>query len=70
MNDQIPAILTGVEWTEHPAPKQTDDGLPYVTHSGVLNLFHHELRCFRLSDGKAVFHADDFEKFMNEWFSV
>lgn len=59
MNDPIPAILGAVKWKDEPAPSAEGD-LPYVTHSGVLNLFGHELRCFRLSDGKAVFHADGF----------
>lgn len=67
MSTPIPPILSAVEWKEEPMPEQNDSDLPYATHSGVLNLFGHELRCFRLSDGKAIFHADDFEKFMEDW---
>ncbi len=57
----IDMMMDGVQWV--PAPEQTPDasGLPHVTHSGELDLLGKKLRCFRLSDGRAVIHADDFK---------
>lgn len=51
-----------VEWECLPPSEDVPNmvGLPYATHSGVLNLFGCSLRCYRLSDGNAIFDADDF----------
>lgn len=35
----------------------------FATHEGVWHFGGHEIRCYRLSDGQTVFHADDVEKF-------
>lgn len=70
MSTEIPAFLADVEWIESPPPPEIIDALPHVTHSGVLELFGHKLRCFRLSNGQAVFEADDFEKFMEDWLQL
>jgi hypothetical protein len=35
------------------------DGLPWVTHAGVLRLGGVELRCYQLSDGRRVFDGED-----------
>lgn len=43
--------------------------LPHVTHEGAFTIFGKTLRCYRLSDGSAVFNADDFEAFFNDMFS-
>lgn len=42
--------------------------LPTVTHSGEMHLGGLRLRCYRLSDGQAVFDADDFKAFLVAWF--
>lgn len=42
--------------------------LPSVTHEGVLNIGGMSIRCFRLTDGQTVFHADDFGAFLRAWF--
>lgn len=64
MNDNDPGFalrLEDVVWndTPHEAPSGADDGIPYTTHSGTLNVFGRALRVYRLSNGKAVIHADD-----------
>lgn len=60
----IDAVLDTVEWKATGA-QPDDSGLPYATHSGVLELFGKKLRCHRLSDGRALFDADDFLDFFN-----
>ena len=59
----IPAFMESVEWTETDS-KTSDDGMPYATHSGVMELMGHKLRCYRLNDGRAIFDADDFAAFL------
>jgi len=68
MDNQIPAFLHGVEWKYENPPEQTEGDLPHVTHSGVLHLMGHDLRCFRLSNGKTVFEAGDFKNFVSKMF--
>lgn len=58
----IETMLEGVAWQEQ-APPEVDCGIPYATHSGVLNLMGRNLRCFRLNDGRAIFDADDLADF-------
>lgn len=60
----IESMLSKVEWEVTDAkPSTTDSDLPHATHKGVLDLFGHSLRCYRLNTGEAVFDADDFKKF-------
>lgn len=58
----IEMMLNGVEWVEMPAVCHSTlhNDMPYTTHSGVLDLFGHKLRCHRLSNGQTVFDAEDF----------
>jgi hypothetical protein len=62
----IEMILDGVEWVEAEGDAPSNSNLPHVTHSGVLKIGDHSLKCFRLSNGQAVFDADDFENFFRE----
>lgn len=62
----IPAFLNNVVWEA--LPEQEPGDLPYATHSGVLELFGHKLRCYRLSDGRAIFEQNDFIQFLDAWF--
>lgn len=59
------SILDGVNFTAVPPPQETGD-LPFVTHEGVLEVAGHKLRCYRLSDGKAIIHEEDFYSFFDE----
>lgn len=64
MTTPIETLMAGVEWELEP-PQEPGD-LPHITHSGVLDLFGNKLRCYRLSNGQAVFHADDFKKMFSD----
>lgn len=55
-------ILDGVKFTEVPPPEDAG-GLPFVTHEGVLEIAGQRLRCYRISDGRAIINADDFYAF-------
>ena len=54
--------INGLDWkpVEH---AQSTDGLPTVTHEGVLEIAGHRMRCYRLDDGRTIIHADDFNAF-------
>ena len=57
-------MMDNLEWTPLGAPDEgRDDGIPYATHSGVLEIAGARLRCHRLSTGQAVFDADDMAHF-------
>lgn len=67
----IPMFLQGVTWVAVDEPHcqrlADSDGfnakLPHVTHEGVLHIMGHNIKCFRLSNGQAVFEKEDFDKF-------
>lgn len=63
MNETKTIQILGYEWCK---PVPTAVLVPFVTHSGVLKIGEHSLRCFRLSNGEALFDAEDFEKFFSE----
>jgi len=56
------SILDGVGFTAVPPPPEPGD-LPFVTHEGELRIAGHRLRCYRISDGRALIHQDDFNAF-------
>lgn len=58
------SILDQVQFTAVPAPAEHDGKLPFVTHEGTLEIFGRELRCYRISDGRAIINADDLRKFL------
>jgi hypothetical protein len=60
----IEMMMDGVEWVEMEADHARDfNDLPFATHSGVLTIGDYSLKCYRLSNGQAVFDGDDFENF-------
>jgi hypothetical protein len=59
MTAPIDKLLEEVAW--EPTGAADSEGLPYATHSGVFEFAGMKLRCYRLSDGRAVFNADDFK---------
>lgn len=66
----IEMMLDGVQWKEivaHPQHSE-DDGLPIATHEGVFEMADFSMRCYRLSNGQAVFNADDFKAFLRGFF--
>ncbi len=56
------SILDSVKFTEVPPPPEPGD-LPFVTHEGDLTIAGHCMRCYRLSDGRAIINADDMHAF-------
>lgn len=62
--EPIEMMLEGAKWVAiEPQPDFSPDaGMPWVTHQGEMDFFGLTLRCFRLSDGRAVIHADDMNK--------
>ena len=66
MKAQIEMLLDGVVWVENKNPPTGDGSLPYATHEGVFDLMGHKMRCYRLSNGKSVFNADD----VQAWFDT
>lgn len=61
MKTPIEMTLDGLQWREV-APEiepSIDNGLPHVTHEGLLTIGDVSLRCYQLSDGSRVFDADD-----------
>lgn len=63
----IETILDRLDWQEIPGDVLVDDGLPYATHSGVLDIGGFVLRCYQLSDGQRLFDAEDVERFYSEF---
>lgn len=59
-------LLEGVDWTLGPDADQPGGDMPHATHSGVLEFAGVSLRCYRLSDGRTVFHADDVHRFFGD----
>lgn len=70
----IPMMLQGVIWVAVPQSEQhaqrlaDGDKLPHVTHEGVFEIMGHKIKCFRLSNGQAVFEQEDFARFCNAVF--
>lgn len=64
----IEKMLALVEWTEtqNAQEQQNESGLPHATHEGVLSIGDMKLRCYRLSNGMAIFDADDMKAFFGD----
>jgi len=62
----IDTMLDGVQWRAREGSPDTTNGLPYATHEGVLEIFGHNLRCYRLNTGQTVFDADDVHEFFGD----
>jgi hypothetical protein len=59
----IEIILDRIEWTPDDPPDDNPDGLPTVTHHGILKIGDVSLRVYQLSDGNRVIDGEDFEAF-------
>ena len=55
------SIIAACKPVEPPADPK---GLPYPTHSGILNLGGIELRVHRLSTGQAIIEEESMKKFL------
>lgn len=66
MTTPMDVLLDAVDWQETGDPEDVamaDDGIPWVTHSGVLNIGPAKFRCYQLNDGTRILDAEDVEAF-------
>lgn len=64
MSTPMERALEQVEWIATEAiDENSAEGLPMATHSGVLKIGGFDLRCYRLNDGRAIFDAEDVQRF-------
>lgn len=61
MNNPIEMMLDKVEWVK--SPEYEHDDLPYVTHTGVLEIAGFKLNVVQLNTGLRVIPEDDFTAF-------
>ena len=54
----IDRFMGAVEWTET-GQQPNDEGLPYATHEGVMNIGGVKLRVYVLNTGQRVINGDD-----------
>lgn len=73
MVNAMERLLDQVEWREVFEGWQEDDmhdkiplDPPVATHEGILTIGPFKLRCYKLSNGKRVIHADDVEKLLKD----
>jgi len=59
-------IFNNVKWDLLPPQEESGDGIPYATHEGILEIVGKKLRCYRLSNGQAVIHADDMRELFGD----
>lgn len=65
MSTPLEMMLDGVEWKALPPPDTEDpDGLPYVTHEGVLHIGEAALDVFQLSNGQRVISEDSMMRWL------
>lgn len=62
----IHRLLDALSWEPIPEAHPGDDGMPYATHRGVLELRELRLRCYTLNDGRRIFDADDVARLFEE----
>lgn len=64
----IEVLMNGVSWTrvEAPPTERIEDAtlLPYVTHTGVLELDGIKIGCIQLSDGRRLITEDGIKSFL------
>ena len=66
MKQPIEIALDSVEWrglSYDIAPSMISDGLPHVTHEGILDFCGFKFRVYRLSSGERIIDADDLKEF-------
>jgi len=65
MTETIDMVLKGVTWERcdggEPRDAMHEGRIPYATHQGQGEMLGIPFRCYRLSDGRAVIHAEDME---------
>lgn len=59
----IDQMMNAVEWQPVEGEMVADDGLPYATHTGVLNIGGFAFKCYQLNTGQRLIDAEDMERF-------
>lgn len=60
-NSPVDKLLSLIAWTPTGAT-DNGSGLPYATHSGVLEIGDIRLRCYQLNDGRRLIDAEDMKR--------
>jgi hypothetical protein len=64
VKEPIDMMLDGLAWTAAPPREPSPDGIPHVTHSGLLEMpAGAPLRVYQLSSGQRIIDADDLAAF-------
>lgn len=64
MNSPIQQALDAVDMTPIDGACAPPDGMPFATHSGVLNLADLKVPVYRLNDGRAVVSEEGMAAFL------
>lgn len=64
LRETAQAALEAVQWTEESRSDDANPALPWVTHSGELEIGGYRMAVHRLSDGRAVIEQGDLERFL------
>jgi hypothetical protein len=56
--------LDGLAWEPSGDGGFDDAGIPRATHTAVLDIMGHKLRCYTLADGRRIINADDVSAFL------
>ena len=61
----IDIMMNEVAWepVKYDTPQVERDGIPYVTHTGILKIGEFEFHVHNLSNGKRVINGKDLEDF-------
>ena len=70
MKQPIEMLLEGVTWEETEQQPSNPDGLPWATHSGLLAMAGHKIRCYRLNTGATIFDINDMNAFFSDALSA
>jgi hypothetical protein len=62
----IEKLIEGVAWEVVQQDQANSSDMPFATHAGILNLFGHDLRVYRLNTGPAIINADDLHAFFGD----
>lgn len=62
--DQLKTLIEQIPFVEtNDHVNEDGDGLPFATHTGVMEIMGKKLRCYRLNTGQIVFNAEDVRDF-------
>jgi hypothetical protein len=64
----IEKVFDGLKWKtiKLPDPSQRMSGLPVAVKEALLTIGARKFRCYQMTDGRRLIHADDLEDFIND----